>query len=124
MCISCHAAAAGTCAPGQFQCARGACIAAGWRCDGDPDCGPADASDEDPYLCEKDFRCPPNQARCFTPIGGSFTCVRVDRFCDSNTDCPDNSDEWSICGTVVTRSDRVYFVTNDLALFEVVRTFQ
>ncbi|XP_068625234.1 prolow-density lipoprotein receptor-related protein 1 [Battus philenor] len=93
-----HCARNGTCGAGQFRCARsGQCVAAGWRCDGDADCGPHDDSDEDPFMCEKEFRCPGNEARCETPLGGRFLCVPVAAFCDSHRDCADGSDEWDIC---------------------------
>ncbi|GBP98519.1 hypothetical protein EVAR_93752_1 [Eumeta japonica] len=67
--------------------------------------GPGPPTPDDPYLCEKDCRARPTR-RAASPHRRLLH-VRVDRFCDSNTDCPDNSDEWSICGTVVTRSDRL-----------------
>ncbi|XP_047540379.1 prolow-density lipoprotein receptor-related protein 1-like [Vanessa atalanta] len=87
-----------TCGAGQFRCARsGLCIAASWRCDGDADCGPHDASDEDPYMCEKDFKCWGKWARCATPEHGQFTCVPVYHFCDGERHCLDGSDEWDIC---------------------------
>ncbi|XP_046973357.1 prolow-density lipoprotein receptor-related protein 1 [Vanessa cardui] len=87
-----------TCGAGQFRCARsGLCIAASWRCDGDADCGPHDASDEDPYMCEKDFKCWGKWARCATPEHGQFNCVPVYHFCDGVRHCLDGSDEWDIC---------------------------
>ncbi|CAG5013242.1 unnamed protein product [Parnassius apollo] len=87
-----------TCGAGQFRCERsGLCVAAGWRCDGDADCGPHDDSDENPFMCEKEFRCPGNEARCETPLGGRFLCVPVAAFCDTRRDCVDASDEWDIC---------------------------
>ncbi|KAJ0171237.1 hypothetical protein K1T71_012787 [Dendrolimus kikuchii] len=87
-----------TCGAGQFRCARsGLCIAASWRCDGDADCGPHDASDEDPYTCEKNFECGGNMARCATPVGGHFACVPIYNFCDGARQCLDASDEWDIC---------------------------
>ncbi|XP_060807225.1 prolow-density lipoprotein receptor-related protein 1 [Amyelois transitella] len=87
-----------TCLPTQFRCARsGRCIAESWRCDGDADCGPDDHSDEEPYTCEKDFKCPGNEARCATPMDGQFVCVPVYQFCDNVRHCPDGSDEWDIC---------------------------
>ncbi|KPJ14342.1 Low-density lipoprotein receptor-related protein 1 [Papilio machaon] len=87
-----------TCGAGQFRCERsGLCVAAGWRCDGDADCGPHDDSDENPYMCEKEFRCGGNEARCETPLGGRFSCVPVAAFCDARRDCVDGSDEWDIC---------------------------
>ncbi|XP_048484156.1 prolow-density lipoprotein receptor-related protein 1-like [Plutella xylostella] len=85
-----------TCGTGQFRCSSGRCIPAAWRCDGDRDCG-HDDSDEDPTLCERDFKCPGNWARCATPAGGSFSCAPVQQFCDGTPQCPDNSDEWDIC---------------------------
>lgn len=89
----------GTCSSaGQFRCAgSGLCIAEGWRCDGEPDCGQGDLSDEDPFHCEKDFKCPPNEARCATPVDGAFKCIPIKHFCDNTPHCPDNSDEWDIC---------------------------
>ncbi|XP_063833947.1 very low-density lipoprotein receptor-like [Ostrinia nubilalis] len=87
-----------TCGPGQFRCVRsGLCIAASWRCDGDVDCGPTDTSDEDVYMCNQDFKCEGNSARCATPRDGRFDCVPVERFCDGRRDCHDDSDEWDIC---------------------------
>ncbi|KAJ2938967.1 hypothetical protein O0L34_g17783 [Tuta absoluta] len=87
-----------TCSPGQFKCSRsGICIAESWRCDGDPDCGPQDTSDEDPFMCEKNFKCPGNEARCATPIRGYFSCVPIEKFCDGKRDCIDKSDEWDFC---------------------------
>ncbi|XP_041974246.1 low-density lipoprotein receptor-related protein 1 [Aricia agestis] len=87
-----------TCSVGQFKCTRsGVCIAAAWRCDGDADCGPHDASDEDPYMCEKYFKCWGGMARCATPEDGQFACVPVARFCDGVRHCLDGSDEWDIC---------------------------
>ncbi|CAH2098009.1 unnamed protein product [Euphydryas editha] len=87
-----------TCGAGQFRCVRsGLCIAASWRCDGDADCGPHDASDEDPYMCEKDFKCWGKWARCATPEDGHFNCVPVYHFCDGVRHCLDGSDEWDIC---------------------------
>ncbi|CAB3232339.1 unnamed protein product [Arctia plantaginis] len=82
----------------EFRCAvNNLCLARSWRCDGDPDCGQNDLSDEDPYICQKDFKCPGNWARCATPIEGQFTCAPVYHFCDGARHCPDASDEWDIC---------------------------
>lgn len=87
-----------TCGAGQFRCASsGRCIAAAWRCDGEADCGPHDASDEEPYMCEKDFECGASAARCATPEDGLFSCVPVYQFCDGVRHCLDGSDEWDIC---------------------------
>ncbi|OWR53521.1 putative very low-density lipoprotein receptor [Danaus plexippus plexippus] len=87
-----------TCGAGQFRCVNsGLCVAASWRCDGDPDCGPHDSSDEDPYMCQKDFKCPGGQARCATAEEGQFLCVAVAHFCDGIRHCTDGSDEWDIC---------------------------
>ncbi|XP_045484331.1 low-density lipoprotein receptor-related protein 1B [Pieris rapae] len=98
--LNCTSAA---CASGHFRCARSAlCIAASWRCDGDADCGPNDNSDEDPYMCEKDFKCWGNRARCSTPVDGRFSCVPVYQFCDGTRHCPDGSDEWDFCDNFTT----------------------
>ncbi|CAG9793153.1 unnamed protein product [Diatraea saccharalis] len=97
-----------TCGPGQFKCtSSGLCIAATWRCDGDIDCGPHDQSDEDVYMCNKEFKCGGNMARCATPSGGHFQCAPVHSFCDGTRDCADGSDEWDICDnfTVASCSD-------------------
>ncbi|XP_063629184.1 prolow-density lipoprotein receptor-related protein 1-like [Cydia splendana] len=88
---------ASPCSQGQFRCATGRCIPAAWRCDGDTDCGQRDDSDEDPFTCQKEFKCPNNTARCATPLGGVFECVPIRSFCDSIRDCRDGSDEWDIC---------------------------
>ncbi|CAH1640883.1 unnamed protein product [Spodoptera littoralis] len=86
------------CRGDEFRCAvSNFCLAPSWRCDGEPDCGAHDASDEDPYMCQKDFKCPGNSARCETPVDGQFTCVPIQHFCDGERHCPDASDEWDIC---------------------------
>lgn len=50
-------------------------------------------SDEDPKKCNKNFRCGFNEARC----GVTTQCRPIEKFCDGNLDCPDNSDEWNYC---------------------------
>lgn len=48
MCTAWSAACRGD----EFRCAvSNFCLAPSWRCDGEPDCGAHDASDEDPYMC-------------------------------------------------------------------------
>lgn len=41
-----------SCRGDEFRCAvSNFCLAPSWRCDGEPDCGAHDASDEDPNMC-------------------------------------------------------------------------
>ena len=44
----CGVSAPVTCPNNRFRCSNGRCIFAGWKCDGDDDCG--DNSDEDAAL--------------------------------------------------------------------------
>ncbi|XP_048001348.1 prolow-density lipoprotein receptor-related protein 1 [Leguminivora glycinivorella] len=90
------------CSPGQFKCSSGRCIPAAWRCDGDADCGKRDNSDENPFMCQKEFKCPNNTALCAIPIFGIFECVPIRTFCDGVPDCRDRSDEWKICNNFTT----------------------
>ncbi|KAL4716494.1 hypothetical protein ACJJTC_015922 [Scirpophaga incertulas] len=89
---------ANSCDNWQFRCAEsGHCITRVWVCDGDRDCGVGDFSDEDPILCNKEFTCPGNKARCVSPVGDRFQCVDIRSFCDGRRDCRDGSDEYDIC---------------------------
>ncbi|CAD6194735.1 unnamed protein product [Caenorhabditis auriculariae] len=82
----------------EFKCASGRCLARGYMCDGESDCGrlpngDEDMSDEDPAVCHNFVECPANEYRCLkTPV-----CVHLSRFCDQSLDCEDGSDEHVRC---------------------------
>lgn len=81
------------------------CIPKGWVCDEEEDCGVhpdlgADKSDEDPKQCLTTANCIWNQARC----GQTGECRPIEKFCDGNRDCPDNSDEMDFCDNNTTCS--------------------
>uniref|UniRef100_A0A3B5M3A2 Low density lipoprotein receptor b n=1 Tax=Xiphophorus couchianus TaxID=32473 RepID=A0A3B5M3A2_9TELE len=104
------------CGAHDFECSNGECIHRAWRCDGTPDC--SDQSDEfncsGPLIQDKGF----HVLRCFLcslssscsvstdnvcegPTNfkcGSGECISMDKVCDSNRDCNDQSDEPLECG--------------------------
>ncbi|KAI8432505.1 hypothetical protein MSG28_013506 [Choristoneura fumiferana] len=79
------------CPDGQFACAEGECIPEELVCDGIPNCGPGDASDEDLYYCTS-RSCPADTVSC----GAGGRCVRAGALCDGVDDCDDGSDE-TVC---------------------------
>ncbi|KAH9629926.1 hypothetical protein HF086_017441 [Spodoptera exigua] len=82
------------CRPGQFQCGRSRrCIPLWWRCDGAPDCGAGDASDEQACAAQ------PCGAAMFPCDNGA--CLPWDYYCDGHADCADASDERA-CADVTT----------------------
>ncbi|XP_076231283.1 serine protease nudel [Calliopsis andreniformis] len=83
-----------------FRCNLGQCIPLDRVCDGVADC--RDHGDEDPKYCSRiqeqcensveGCSCTRSQMRC-----GTGKCVDKSAFCDRNVDCPDGSDEPSMC---------------------------
>lgn len=82
------ACARSSCRAQQFQCSGSRrCIPAWWRCDGAPDCGRGDLSDE--HACGA--RDPPCGAAAFACDNGA--CLPWEYYCDGHADCADASDE-------------------------------
>lgn len=75
-----------TCRAQQFQCAASRrCVPAWWRCDGAPDCGRDDLSDE------LDCAGAPCSKLTFACDNGA--CLPWELYCDGHADCADASDE-------------------------------
>lgn len=94
-----------TCAPNEFRCTGGGCVALSWQCDGDRDC--SDGSDEQScrnfvatwignssghdlvaVLVATVSSCPADKFFCDT-----HQCISASWRCDGDNDCGDNSDE-------------------------------
>ncbi|CAL7938816.1 unnamed protein product [Xylocopa violacea] len=83
-----------------FRCSTGQCIPQNQICDGFPNC--RDQRDEDSKFCEltrsscensvEGCSCTRTELRC-----RNGKCVDKSAFCDGNVDCPDGSDEPTIC---------------------------
>lgn len=74
------------CPPKEFQCRNSMCVAPGFVCDGDDDCG--DNSDEEKCASGTASTCSPQEFRC-----NNSECIPALWSCDGDPDCRDKSDE-------------------------------
>ena len=88
------------CPDSDFQCAKTkTCLRRVFRCDGQPDCGDGDDSDEKD--CDK-RTCKPNEFQC-----DNGHCITAQWRCDKRNDCGDKSDERN-CSKFSQLSFRLY----------------